>query len=69
MGRRQIKGWTIKLIWGDNALIRSSLRSGPLRQQIDEAGGLKLFYIDPPFDVGGDFSMDIDIGGGTRFGG
>jgi adenine specific DNA methylase Mod len=24
---------------------------------------LKLIYIDPPFDVGADFSMDIEIGG------
>ncbi len=65
MGSRQIKGWTNKLIWGDNKLILSSLRSGPLRQQIEEAGGLKLIYIDPPFDVGADFSMDIEIGGET----
>ena len=28
-------------------------------------GGLKLIYIDPPFDVGADFSMDIEIGGDT----
>ena len=39
---RQIKGWTNKLIWGDNRLILSSLKSGPLREQIEEAGGLKL---------------------------
>jgi site-specific DNA-methyltransferase (adenine-specific)/adenine-specific DNA-methyltransferase len=62
---RQVKGWTNKLIWGDNKLILSSLKSGPLREQIEEAGGLKLIYIDPPFDVGADFSMDIEIGGET----
>ncbi|MGH8528219.1 MAG: DNA methyltransferase [Nevskiales bacterium] len=62
---RQHKGWTNKLIWGDNKLILSSLKSGALRQQIEEAGGLKLIYIDPPFDVGADFSMDIEIGGET----
>ena len=62
---RQTKGWTNKLIWGDNKLILSSLKSGALRQQIEEAGGLKLIYIDPPFDVGADFSMDIEIGGET----
>lgn len=62
---RQVKGWTNKLIWGDNRLILSSLKSGPLREQIEEAGGLKLIYIDPPFDVGADFSMDIEIGGET----
>ncbi|MFP5357315.1 MAG: DNA methyltransferase [Gammaproteobacteria bacterium] len=62
---RQARGWTNKLIWGDNKLILSSLKSGALRQQIEEAGGLKLIYIDPPFDVGADFSMDIEIGGET----
>ena len=61
----QVKGWTNKLIWGDNKLILSSLKAGALRRQIEEAGGLKLIYIDPPFDVGADFSMDIEIGGET----
>jgi DNA modification methylase len=62
---RQLHGWTNKLIWGDNKLILSSLKAGALRQQIEDAGGLKLIYIDPPFDVGADFSVDIEIGGET----
>jgi DNA modification methylase len=62
---RQQRGWTNKLIWGDNKLILSSLKSGAVRQQIEDAGGLKLIYIDPPFDVGADFSLDIEIGGET----
>jgi len=62
---RQLKGWTNKLIWGDNKLILSSLKNGPLREEIEKHGGLKLIYIDPPFDVGADFSMDIEIGGDT----
>ncbi|MCE2971681.1 MAG: site-specific DNA-methyltransferase [Burkholderiales bacterium] len=62
---RQIKGWINKLVWGDNKLILSSLKSGPLRRQIEDAGGLKLIYIDPPFDVGADFSIDIEVGGET----
>ena len=62
---RQLKGWTNKLIWGDNKLILSSLKNGPLREEIEAQGGLKLIYIDPPFDVGADFSMDIKIGGDT----
>ena len=62
---RQVKGWTNKLIWGDNKLILASLKGGALRRQIEDAGGLKLIYIDPPFDVGADFSMDIEIGGET----
>ena len=62
---RQLQGWTNKLIWGDNKLILSSLKNGPLREQIEEQGGIKLIYIDPPFDVGADFSMDIEIGEDT----
>lgn len=62
---RQLKGWTNKLIWGDNKLILSSLKNGPLREEIEAEGGLKLIYIDPPFDVGADFSMDIEIGEDT----
>jgi len=62
---RQLKGWTNKLIWGDNKLILSSLKNGPLRDEIENQGGLKLIYIDPPFDVGADFSMDIEVGDDT----
>ncbi|MCH9034790.1 MAG: site-specific DNA-methyltransferase [Planctomycetes bacterium] len=62
---RQLKGWTNKLIWGENKIILSSLKNGPLRDEIEAQGGLKLIYIDPPFDVGADFSMDIEIGGDT----
>lgn len=65
VGGRQSRGWTNKLIWGDNKLILSSLKAGALRQQIEDAGGLKLIYIDPPFDVGADFGVDIEIGGET----
>ena len=62
---RQKSGWTNKLIWGDNKLILSSLKNGPMREEIDAQGGIKLIYIDPPFDVGADFSMDIEIGEDT----
>ena len=62
---RQLKGWTNKLIWGDNKLILSSLKNGPLRDEIEKQGGIKLIAIDPPFDVGADFSMDIEIGDDT----
>jgi adenine-specific DNA-methyltransferase len=60
---RQSGGWTNKLIWGDNKLVLSSLKNGPLRREIEKAGGLKLVYIDPPFDVGADFSFEIEVGG------
>lgn len=62
---RQIKGWTNKLIWGDNKLILSSLKNGPMKKEIEAQGGLKLIYIDPPFDVGADFSMNIEVGDET----
>lgn len=54
--------WTNKLIWGDNKYVLSSLTSGTVRQQIEAAGGLKLVYIDPPFDVGEDFTTTVEIG-------
>jgi DNA modification methylase len=62
---RQIKGWTNKLIWGDNKLILSSLVNGAMREEIENQGGLKLIYIDPPFAVGADFGFNIEIGGET----
>ncbi len=58
---RQLKGWTNKLIWGDNKLILSSLVNGPLREDIEKEGGVKLIYIDPPFAVGADFSFQVKI--------
>ena len=62
---RQLKGWQNKLIWGDNKLVLSSLKNGSLRDEIENQGGIKLIYIDPPFDVGSDFSMDIEFGEDT----
>ncbi len=44
-----------RLIWGDNKLIMASLLK-EFKGQID------LIYIDPPFDVGADFTMDVQIG-------
>ena len=52
---RQLKGWSNKLIWGENKFILSSLQSGALRDEIEKNGGLKLVYIDPPFDIGANF--------------
>ena len=59
---QRITDWTNKLIWGDNKYVLSSLGSGTVRQQIESAGGLKLVYIDPPFDVGEDFTTTVEIG-------
>jgi len=46
-----------QLIWGDNKLVLASLLA-------NFKGKLNLIYIDPPFDVGADFTMDIPIGDG-----
>ena len=43
------------LVWGDNALIMGSL----LKQY---AGKINLIYIDPPFDTGADFSVQVKVG-------
>jgi adenine-specific DNA-methyltransferase len=59
---QRISDWTNKLIWGDNKYVLSSLASGSVRNQIQAAGGLKLVYIDPPFDVGEDFTTTVEIG-------
>ena len=44
-----------QLIWGDNKLVMASLLK-------DFKGKIDLIYIDPPFDVGADFTMKIPIG-------
>ena len=44
-----------RLIWGDNKLVMASLLA-------EFKGKVDLFYIDPPFDVGTDFTMDVPIG-------
>jgi adenine-specific DNA-methyltransferase len=43
------------LIWGDNKLVMASLLK-------DFRGAIDLIYIDPPFDVGVDFSMYVPFG-------
>jgi site-specific DNA-methyltransferase (adenine-specific)/adenine-specific DNA-methyltransferase len=58
----KLQDWSNKLIWGDNKYILSSLQSGPLRDEIDANGGIKLIYIDPPFDSNQNFSSKIEIG-------
>ncbi|MCX6842793.1 MAG: site-specific DNA-methyltransferase [candidate division WOR-3 bacterium] len=47
------------LIWGDNKLVMASLLK-------DFKGKIDLIYIDPPFDVGADFTMDVAIGDGSE---
>jgi DNA modification methylase len=47
--------WRNMLIWGDNKLVMAALLE-QFRGKID------LIYIDPPFDVGADFTMQVQIG-------
>ena len=48
-----------RLIWGDNKLVMASLLK-------EFKGKIDLIYIDPPFDVGADFSMKVPIGAGNE---
>ena len=48
-----------KLIWGDNLHVEASLRRSYL-------GKIDLIYIDPPFNIGADFSYKTKIGDGTE---
>ena len=43
------------LIWGDNKLVMASLLK-------EFKGKVDLIYIDPPFNIGDDFTMNIPIG-------
>ncbi len=53
------KDFRNRLIWGDNKLITASLLK-------EFKGRIDLIYIDPPFDVGADFTMDVPIGDGKE---
>jgi len=44
-----------RLVWGDNKLVMASLLQ-------EFKGKVDLIYIDPPFDVGADFSMSVAVG-------
>ena len=43
------------LIWGDNKLVAASILK-------EFRGKVDLIYIDPPFDVGADFTMNVPLG-------
>ncbi len=47
--------WRNRLIWGDNKLVMAALLE-------EFRGKIDLIYIDPPFDVGADFTMQVQIG-------
>jgi len=56
-------GWFNKLIKGDNRLVLSTLLNGDMRKGIEDVGGLKLIYIDPPFNTGRGFGVKVPLGG------
>jgi len=55
LGGKKRDDFRNRLIWGDNKLVMASLLK-------DFKGKIDLIYIDPPFDVGADFTMDVPIG-------
>ena len=59
LGGKKRDDFRNRLIWGDNKLVMASLLK-------EFKGGIDLIYIDPPFDVGADFKMDVPIGDGEE---
>ncbi len=59
LGGKKRDDFRNQLIWGDNKLVMASLLK-------EFKGRIDLIYIDPPFDVGADFTMDVPIGGGKE---
>jgi adenine specific DNA methylase Mod len=52
---RRLDDFRNMLIWGDNKLVMASLLT-------EFKGSIDLIYIDPPFDVGADFTMSVRLG-------
>lgn len=59
LGGRKRDDFRNRLIWGDNKLVMASLLK-------EFKGKIDLIYIDPPFDVGADFTMEVPIGDGKE---
>jgi DNA modification methylase len=59
LGGKKRDDFRNRLIWGDNKLVMASLLA-------EFKGKIDLIYIDPPFDVGADFTMDVPIGDGKE---
>jgi DNA modification methylase len=53
--RAHLDDFRNRLIWGDNRLVMASLLA-EFKAKFD------LIYIDPPFDVGADFTLNVPIG-------
>ncbi|MDR2981938.1 MAG: site-specific DNA-methyltransferase [Puniceicoccales bacterium] len=59
LGGKKRDDFRNRLIWGDNKLVMASLLK-------EFKGRIDLIYIDPPFYVGADFTMDVPIGEGKE---
>ena len=57
--QKRLDDFRNRLVWGDNKLVMASLLK-------EFKGKVDLIYIDPPFDVGADFSMAVPIGDGKE---
>ena len=57
-GKAHRDGFRNRLIWGDNRLAMASLMA-------EFKGAIDLIYIDPPFDVGADFTLRAPLGDGN----
>lgn len=55
VGKAHLDDFRNRLIWGDNKLVLASLLG-------EFKGSVDLVYIDPPFDVGSDFSASVSLG-------
>ena len=64
---RQLRGWSNKLIWGDNKYIVPSLLNENISYEIELHGGIKLIYIDPPFDMDENFYDSVKVGGAEYY--
>ncbi len=53
--QKRLDDFRNRLVWGDNKLVMASLLT-------EFKGKVDLIYIDPPFDVGADFTMAVPIG-------
>ncbi len=59
LGGKKRSDFRNRLVWGDNKLVMASLLK-------EFKGKVDLIYIDPPFDVGADFTMNVPIGDGKE---
>ncbi|MBL0691299.1 MAG: site-specific DNA-methyltransferase [SAR324 cluster bacterium] len=54
--------WQNMLFIGDNKEVMSALNGEIYQEKIQKLGGLKLIYLDPPFAVGSNRSVNVKIG-------